>query len=186
MGVWSDITFNERGKKVFSPFDSKRVQPASYDMTLGNNVLIFNEINVYYDLANRMYRDILTGEELSPWKKIRFSKEKPFILKPNQFALGTTFETINVPLDVLGRFEGKSSLARVGLMVHITAGYIDPGFKGQITLEFKNISECDIEMIPGIPIGQISIHTMDQKVSRGYGEYGNHYQNQKGTTPAKK
>lgn len=71
-------------------------------------------------------------------------------------------------------------------MVHITAGYIDPGFKGQITLEFKNISECDIEMIPGIPIGQISIHTMDQKVSRGYGEYGNHYQNQKGTTPAKK
>lgn len=184
MSVWNDRQFKTHGAEMFSPFDVSRIQPASYDMILGDDFAIQRDENdIYYDVANRLYRNRRTNQIVDPWVKVKASANNPFVLKPNQFALGTTVEYIKIPMNVMGRVEGKSSLGRIGLMVHVTAGYVDPGFEGQITLEFKNISSYDIQLVPGVPIGQISIHSMDSPAEKPYGSCGNHYQKQIGATP---
>jgi dCTP deaminase len=186
MAVWSDTTLRARGAEIFSPFDPARVQPASYDMTLGDSFLVQAlDGDVYYDLESRSYRIYGSGEAANPWETVKLDDDRSFVLRPNEFALGTTAEVVKIPHDAVGRTEGKSSLGRIGLIVHVTAGYIDPGFEGQITLEFKNISSYDIVLTPGVPIGQLSIHQMDSPAEKPYGSCGNHYQNQRGATPSR-
>lgn len=186
MSVWSDKSLRLRGAEVFEPFDLTKIQPASYDMVLGDDFLIqAADADIYYDLQTRRYINKETGQTVEPWMNIKASKRHPFILKPNEFALGTTLEKVKIPRDTMARFEGKSSLGRIGLIVHVTAGYVDPGFEGQITLEFKNISKYDIQLVPGVPIGQLSLHWMDAPVEKKYGECGNHYQGQVGATAPK-
>lgn len=184
MSVWNDKKFIEKNEEIILPFKEQQVQPASYDFTLGDSFAILNtDISYYYDMKTREYRSSLTNEIINPWLQLHKTKENPFILHPNQFALGTTIEYFKIPTNVMARVEGKSSWGRVGLMVHVTAGYVDPGFEGQITLEFKNITNHDIILTPGIPIGQISIHTMEESPIKPYGERGNRYNRQTGATP---
>ena len=186
MAVWNDKDFLKEGGSVFSPFNPEQIQPASYDLTLGNSFAILPEhSNFFYDLKTRSYYSNMTGEIIAPWQNFILPEGEKFILAPNHFALGTTTEYVKIPADVIGRVEGKSSLGRIGLMVHVTAGYIDPGFHGQITMEFKNISPYPIYLSTGSPIGQISIHKLSEAPTKLYGECGNHYQNQIGATPPK-
>jgi dCTP deaminase len=109
-----------------------------------------------------------------------------FILHPGQFALGTTLERIAVPNDILGKLEGKSTLGRLGLMIHSTAGYVDPGWDGELTLELSNVATLPIMLRPGMRIGQMSFERMTSPVERPYGsaELGSHYQGQRGATPS--
>ena len=117
-------------------------------------------------------------------EQIVVGADDAFVLHPGQFALGTTLERIAVPDDVLGKLEGKSSLGRLGLMIHSTAGYIDPGWDGQITLELSNVASLPILLRPGMRIGQISFERMSSPVDLPYGspELGSHYQGQTGAT----
>ena len=139
------------------PFNFEQVQPASYDLTLDNE-LIINDLK---------YKDI----EL-------------YILRPGTFVLGSTVEKVTIPVDLLGRVDGKSTLARKGVMIHFTAGYIDPGFCGNITLEIINLGHEAVELEYGMSIAQISYDIMYSIPMLSYGKRDNHYQNQSGVTPA--
>lgn len=148
----------ESGELVIDPYNPSLLQPASLDVRLGN----------------RFRR--LTLEELGPGTGY---------LHPNTLILGHTLETIKVPNDLTVRVEGKSTWGRRGLLVHLTAGFVDPGFHGQITLELLNVSVLPIELVPGTPIAQLSFHRLSSPARRPYGSegLGSHYQGQMGPTP---
>ena len=136
------------GRIVLEPFDEHLIQPASIDVRLGRDFRVFrNSSHVFID--PQTHQPDLT-------EQIVVGADDAFVLHPGQFALGTTLERIAVPDDVLGKLEGKSSLGRLGLMIHSTAGYIDPGWDGQITLELSNVASLPILLRPGMRIGQIS------------------------------
>lgn len=112
--------------------------------------------------------------------------EKGWVIYPGAFTLGTTLERVRLPNDLVGRVEGRSTYGRLGLLVHVSAGFIDPGFEGQITLEFKNVSDHSIALTRGVRISQIAFFQMTSPAERPYGaERGSHYQGQVGTTGAK-
>lgn len=161
------------------PFDPAAVQPSSIDLRVDNQFRVFrNSRYPYIDVK-------LPQEDLTELIEVR--PDEPFILHPGEFALGSTLERVTLPDDLVARLEGKSSLGRLGLLIHSTAGFIDPGFDGHITLELSNVSKLPITIYPNMRIGQISFLRTTTPVERPYGsrELGSRYQAQRGPTPSR-
>lgn len=170
-------THLEEGESLIVPFDVARVQPASYELTLGRGAKYFNPIYEEAIMSPTFVPDDMYIQDDDP--------TGDFIgIGKGEFVLVTTQETVNIPDYLAARVEGKSSLGRLGLMVHVTAGYIDPGFSGQITLELVNLSPIH-QMLPiGMKIGQLSFVELTNPAQRPYGspELGSRYQNQEGVS----
>ncbi len=160
---------------LITPFREKQLQPASYDLRLGDLVQTLPKIDASFE----NYQD----RNMDYVRNITGLIELPYGLKPKEFVLGTTMETLDIPKYLAAKFEGKSTLGRMGLMTHITAGFIDPGFHGELTLELYNVSENVVLLKPGMRIGQVAFMSLDKPCEYGYDETGN-YQNQKGPTTA--
>lgn len=158
---------NKRGL-VIEPFHNDQLQPASYDVRLGEQFKIPRTNTLNDDVA------ITPGEDQKLiWLDFKASKpDEGFILEPGEFILGTTIEYFEIPEFMVARFEGKSTLGRSGLMTHVTAGFIDPGYRGRITLELKNVNTVPIRLILGMRIGQVSFSIVDGTVLRPYGSDG--------------
>ncbi len=180
--VLSDKTIREQmkaGRIVVQPFDEKDLQPASVDLHIDRRLLAFrNSTEPYIDLRKPM-------TDLT--EVIEIPDERPFILHPGEFILGSTLEHIEIPDDVVARLEGKSSLGRIGLLIHSTAGYVDPGWKGHLTLELTNVSRLPVTLYYGMRIGQISFQMMTTPVERPYGSksLGSRYQGQQDPTASR-
>lgn len=169
------------GQIGVSPFTPEHVQPASLDLTLGSsfwiqrlgNREIVDPWDADHDPAKFGYR-----VEVRP-------EDNGFVLEPMHFVLGTTVESIKLPADILARVDGRSSIGRLGIMVHSTAGFIDPGFEGQITLELSNVSRYPVRLYPGKRICQICFTRMEVPAERPYGPARNSkYQGQVGPQPS--
>ena len=167
--------------ELISPFNKQHLQPASYDVTLDQYLVTFESTDdgSYIDGSTREYVDVRTRSH-----KI---KEKEFLLQPGDFILGSTIEKVQIPDNIAARFEGKSSLGRIGLSTHVTAGFIDPGFRGNITLEIHNVNRVPIKLCYGMRIGQLCFFKLGSVSERSYGslELGSHYQDQTGVTEAR-
>ncbi len=182
MSVLSDRTISKliaAGRLRIEPFFEAHVQPSSVDVRLGRHFRIFQHSR-YTHIDVREPQPDLT-------QSIAVEENEPFVLHPGEFALGTTLERVGLPDDLVGRLEGKSSLGRLGLIIHSTAGYIDPGFSGTITLELSNVAKLPIPLYPGMFIGQISFLTLTTPVERPYGfpGLGSKYQDQDKPTESK-
>lgn len=166
------------GRIVLDPFDLVDLQPASIDVHLGEGFRVFQNSR-YPFIDPKVDQPELT-------ELITASVAEPFVLHPGEFVLGSTLEKVTLPHDILGRLEGKSTLGRIGLLIHSTAGYVDPGWVGYLTLELSNVANLPILLTPGMKIGQIAFERLSTPVDRPYGhpELGSHYQNQEGPTPS--
>ena len=165
---------------VIEPTNLLDIQPASVDILLDQKILIFDYPNIpYIDTRNLAELNIT-----SAWVQ---KNDEPFMLHPGEFVLGCTLEHIEIPNDLVARIEGKSSLGRIGLLIHSTAGYVDPGWTGRLTLELSNISRLPMALYPGMKIGQISFSQMTSPAERPYGTpgLGSHYQGQNEATPSR-
>jgi dCTP deaminase len=165
--VLSDRTIREQlaaGRLVIDPFEDGLVQPSSVDVRVASQFRVFrNNRRPYIDV--RQPSDDLTDV-------VEIAEDEPFILHPGEFVLGSTLERVELPDDLVARLEGKSSLGRLGLLIHSTAGYIDPGFEGTITLELSNVARLPISIWSGMAIGQISFLQMTTPVDSPYrGKY---------------
>ncbi len=162
---------HEAERLIIDPLDHSRIQPASVDLILGNRFILI-------DADERIMGRVNQGEAL-------IEDNQPFWVSPGDFLLATTKETVTIPGDLVGRVEGKSSLGRKGIVVHQTAGFIDPGFSGQITLEIVCVYPVPVSIRPGMAICQIAFQMLKTPCIRPYGPArGSHYQGQKGPTPA--
>lgn len=180
--VLSDHTIKEemaKGRIVIRPLGEGCVQPASVDLHLDRNILIFRNNRVPY-IDVRKTNDRLTD-------MVTMADDDPFMLHPGEFVLGSTLEHVEVPDDLVARLEGKSSLGRIGLLIHSTAGYVDPGWKGHLTLELSNVSSLPITLYHRMKIGQISYLRLTTPADLLYGsaELGSKYQNQQDPTASK-
>jgi dCTP deaminase len=167
------------GRIVIDPCDPDDIQPSSVDLHLGEDFQVFrNSRYPYIDPAR---------EQPGLTERVTASVEEPFVLHPGEFVLGTTVERIALPDDIVGRLEGKSSLGRLGLLIHSTAGYVDPGWDGRLTLELSNVANLPILLVPGMEIGQISFAQMTSAVDRPYGHpgLGSKYLGQDSATPSR-
>lgn len=184
----STIKFKSQYKNLIVPFNESQLQPCSYDLTLDKGLLTFEFESEEYPIGSYITAYDKQIHNIK-YRSIDLSKLKDeiYVLQPNQFIIASTQETVNMPDDVAGRFEGKSSLGRLGLTTHVTAGFIDAGFSGQITLEMKNENRFPIWIKRGMKIGQICFFKMNRHASHPYGSegLGSHYNNQKGPTPAR-
>ena len=173
--VLSDRSIREalgEGRIVIDPVDPEDIQPASVDLHLDRQILVFsNHQQPYIDVKKSL-------ESLS--ELVEIEKDKPFILHPGDFVLGSTVEHIELPDNLVARLEGKSSLGRIGLVIHSTAGFVDPGWKGNLTLELSNLARLPITLYYGMKIGQISFLTLTTPADRLYGSesLGSKYQGQ--------
>ncbi|MSO41374.1 MAG: dCTP deaminase [Solirubrobacterales bacterium] len=173
--VLSDRTIKEEiaaGRIVFDPYEESLVQPSSVDVRVDSKFRVFNNSRYpYIDVRQPM-------EDLT--ELVTVEESQPFILHPGEFVLGQTLERVQLPGDLVARLEGKSSLGRLGLVIHSTAGFVDPGFAGNLTLELSNLATLPITIFHGMPIGQISFMRMDGVVEHPYGcrEAGSKYQGQ--------
>jgi dCTP deaminase len=163
--ILSDGTIREliaAGTLVIDPIVDAQIQPASVDVRLGADFLVFRNHTVeVIDPFNRP-ADLM--------ERVQVPEGEAFILHPGEFVLGTTVEAIGLPDDLVARVEGKSSLGRLGLLIHATAGFVDPGWtRGQITLELSNVATLPIKLWPGMRIGQLSFHRLDKAAERPYG-----------------
>lgn len=168
-----------KGRITIDPLDPDDIQPSSVDLHLGGDFQVFrNSRYPYIDPAR---------EQPGLTERVTASVEEPFVLHPGEFVLGTTTERIGLPDDLVGRLEGKSSLGRLGLLIHSTAGYVDPGWDGRLTLELSNVANLPILLVPGMKIGQVSFAQMTTGVDRPYGhpELGSKYLGQESATPSK-
>lgn len=178
----SDRTIKEElanGRIVIEPLDPSCIQPSSVDLHVGNYFRVFR---------NHTARVIDVKEDQSGMTElVEINDEEVFMLHPGEFVLGSTRERIGIPDDLVGRLEGKSSLGRLGLLIHSTAGFVDAGFNGNITLELSNVANLPITVYPGMKIGQISFLRMTTKADVPYGSeaMGSKYQGQKGPTPSR-
>lgn len=161
------------------PCDPSDIQPSSVDLHLGDDFQVFRNSRYPYIDPSR--------EQPGLTERVSATREEPFVLHPGEFALGTTVERITLPADIVGRLEGKSSLGRLGLLIHSTAGYVDPGWEGRLTLELSNVANLPILLTPGMKIGQISFSQMTTEVDRPYGhpDLGSKYQGQSTATPSR-
>lgn len=180
--ILSDRTIKEAvasGRIVVTPYDASLVQPASIDIRLAHQFRVFR--NYRYSCIDPRERQ----EELT--ELIEVGSDEPFIVHPGEFILGNTVERVTLDNDIVARLEGKSSLGRLGLIVHATAGYIDPGFDGNITLELSNVANLPIKLYPGMKIGQISFFAMSSPADRPYGhpELGSKYKGQSAPTASR-
>lgn len=162
-----------KGDLVIEPFEADCVQPSTYDVHLSSQFRIFS-------IHKETVIDI--REKQSITELIDVGNEGKFVLHPGEFVLGSTLERIEVPVDIAVKLDGKSSLGRLGLVIHSTAGYIDPGFKGYVTFQMSNNNRLPIVLYAGMKMGQLIFFKMSSEVERPYGTAGNKYQNQKGPT----
>jgi dCTP deaminase len=175
MSVLSDRDIRaaiEAGEIVVRPFDPADVQPSSIDLHLDRRFRVFRN-NRYPYIDVRKEQPDLT-------EIVTVENDEPFILHPGEFVLGQTLEWTELPVDLVARLEGRSSLGRLGLLIHSTAGYVDPGWKGNLTLELSNVANLPIALYFGMKIGQISFSRMSSPVERPYGskDLGSKYQGQ--------
>jgi len=175
-----DILAEIDAKRVqLDPFDAAMVQPSSVDVRLDRFFRVFE---------NHKYPHIDPAEEQPDLTRlVEPDAEEPFILHPGEFVLGSTYELVSLPDDVAARLEGKSSLGRLGLLTHSTAGFIDPGFSGHVTLELSNVATLPIKLWPGMKIGQLCFFRLSSPAEHPYGsaKYGSRYQGQRGPTPSR-
>jgi dCTP deaminase len=167
------------GRILIEPFDEALVQPSSVDVRVDRKFRVFhNARHPYIDVRKPM--DDLT-------ELVEIPDDEPFVLHPGEFVLGQTLETITLPNDIVARLEGKSSLGRLGLLIHSTAGFVDPSWEGNLTLELSNVANLPITIYYGMPIGQISFMRMDAPVEHPYGaaEVRSKYQGQDEPTPSR-
>ena len=158
---------------MIKPFNKECVQPSTVDLHLAETFRVFHSHQTkFIDLR----------EKFALTEEVRVNKKDGFVLHPNEFILGSTKEYFEIPNDLAGKLEGKSSLGRLGLVIHATAGYIDPGFKGQITFEMSNMNTVPMVLYPDMKVAQICFFVMSQAVERPYGTAGNKYQGQMGPT----
>ena len=160
------------GEVRIDPYDARDLQPSSVDLHLDRSFRVFRN-NRYAFIDVRSPQPDLT-------ELLRVDDDEPFILHPGEFVLGQTVEWVELPNDLVARLEGKSSLGRLGLLIHSTAGYVDPGWRGNLTLELSNVANLPIALYFGMRIGQISFFRMSSPVDRPYGsaELGSKYQGQ--------
>ena len=158
------------------PFDEAMIQPSSVDVRLDKFFRVF-ENHKYSVIDPSTEQAELTREVIS-------EGDEPFILHPGEFVLASTYEVITLPDDIAGRLEGKSSLGRLGLLTHSTAGFIDPGFSGHITLELSTVANLPVKLFPGMKIGQLCLIKLSSPAEHPYGseKYGSRYQGQRGPT----
>ena len=169
----------ESGRLLLDPFDVEMVQPSSIDVRLDRFFRVFNNTR-YTHIDPAQQQDDLTSLVETP-------EGEPFVLHPGEFVLGSTYEMVTLPDDLAGRLEGKSSLGRLGLLTHSTAGFIDPGFNGHITLELSNVANLPITLHPGMKIGQLCLFKLSSPAEHPYGskQAGSRYQGQRGPTPSR-
>ena len=178
--VLSDRTIRaeiEAGRIEIDPFDPDLVQPSSIDVRVDRRFRVFHNARYpYIDVRQPM-------EDLT--ELVEVAEDEPFILHPGEFVLGQTLEHVTLPDDLVARLEGKSSLGRLGLLIHSTAGYVDPGWDGFLTLELSNVANLPITIYPGMKIGQISFFRLTTPAAMPYGSAGNKYQGQHGPTASR-
>ena len=175
-----DIRAQIESKRVgVEPFAESMIQPSSVDVRLDKFFRVFE--NHKYEVID----PALEQPELT--REIIAEDGEAFILHPGEFVLASTYEVITLPDDIAGRLEGKSSLGRLGLLTHSTAGFIDPGFSGHITLELSNVANLPVKLYPGMKIGQLCLIKLSSAAEHPYGsaQYLNRYQGQRGPTPSR-
>jgi dCTP deaminase len=167
------------GRLVLAPYDAGLIQPSSVDMRLDRYFRVFDN-SKYTHIDPAVQQDELTT-------LVEPHGDDPFVLHPGEFVLGSTLEVVTLPDDLAGRLEGKSSLGRLGLLTHSTAGWIDPGFTGHITLELSNVANLPITLWSGMKIGQLCLFRLATPAEHPYGSerYGSRYQGQRGPTPSR-
>ncbi|MDH6111757.1 dCTP deaminase [Kitasatospora sp. MAP12-15] len=169
----------DKGRVAIDPFDPSMVQPSSIDVRLDRFFRVFE---------NHRYPHIDPSEEQPDLTRlVEPEGDEAFILHPGEFVLASTLEVISLPDDVASRLEGKSSLGRLGLLTHSTAGFIDPGFSGHVTLELSNVATLPIKLYPGMKIGQLCLFRLSSPSEHPYGSarYGSRYQGQRGPTASR-
>jgi dCTP deaminase len=164
------------GRIVIDPFTPESIQPSSVDLHLDRRFRVFRN-NRYPYIDVRQEQPELT-------ELLEISGDEPFVLHPGEFVLGSTLERVALPDDLVSRLEGKSSLGRLGLLIHSTAGYVDPGWDGNLTLELSNVANLPIALYQGMKIGQISFQRLSSPVEIGYGDerIGSKYRGQRDPT----
>ena len=178
--ILSDRTIREEiegGRIVIDPFDPASIQPSSIDLHVDAEFRVFRNNRYPFIDVKEAQQDLTELVEVKP--------DEPFILHPGEFVLGSTLERVALPDDLVARLEGKSSLGRLGLLIHSTAGYVDPGWDGYLTLELSNVANLPITIYPGMKIGQISFFRLTTAADAPYGAAGNKYQGQRGPTASR-
>jgi dCTP deaminase len=180
--ILSDRSLREAiaaGRLVIDPLDDDAIQPSSIDVRLDNRFRVFYTARHPYIDVKQPMDDLTELVEVKP--------DDAFILHPGEFVLGSSLEEVGIPADLAARLEGKSSLGRLGLMTHSTAGFLDPGFVGHVTLELSNVANLPITLYPGMRIGQIAVFQLTTAAERPYGSrgVGSKYQGQRGPTPSR-
>jgi dCTP deaminase len=167
------------GRIQLEPYDAAMVQPASVDIRLDRFFRTFENHKYQFIDPAQEQEDLTRAVEVAP--------DEPFILHPGEFVLGSTYEVVTLPDDIAARVEGKSSLGRLGLLTHATAGFVDPGFSGHVTLELSNVANLPVTLWPGMKIGQLCFIKMSSASEHPYGSgvYGSRYQNQRGPTASR-
>ena len=182
--ILSDRTIREQldsGRIVIEPLGPNSLQPSSVDLRLDRFFRVFkNHTMGHIDVKQNL-------EELTELVEVADDSDEPFILHPGEFVLGSTLERVAVPDDLVARLEGKSSLGRLGLLIHSTAGFVDAGFDGQLTLELSNVANLPITLYPGMKIGQISFQQMTTAAETPYGSGAlkSKYKHQQGPMPSR-
>nr|WP_221443205.1 dCTP deaminase [Nocardiopsis algeriensis] len=169
----------DAGRVRLDPFDPGLVQPSSIDVRLDRFFRVF-ENHKYPHIDPSVEQPDLT-------RLVEADADEAFILHPGEFVLASTYEAVTLPDDIASRLEGKSSLGRLGLLTHSTAGFIDPGFSGHVTLELSNVATLPIKLYPGMRIGQLCMFRLSSPAEHSYGSavYGSRYQGQRGPTPSR-
>ena len=180
--IFSDRSIKEAidtGRIEIDPYEASFVQPSSVDLRVDRVFRVF-ENHKYQHIDPRTHQPELT-------KEVEVKPDGHFVLHPGEFVLGSTFERVRLATDIVARLEGKSSLGRLGLLIHSTAGFVDPGFDGYLTLELANVANLPITIYPEMKIGQISFYQMSTDADHPYGsgEAGSKYQGQRGPTASR-
>jgi dCTP deaminase len=175
-----DILAEIDAKRIgVEPYDPAMIQPSSIDIRLDRFFRVFE---------NHRYPHIDPAtEQQDLTREVEPEGDEPFILHPGEFVLGSTYEVCSLPDDIAARVEGKSSLGRLGLLTHATAGFVDPGFSGHVTLELANVATLPIKLYPGMKIGQLCFFRLSSPAEHPYGsaKYGSRYQGQRGPTASR-
>ena len=167
------------GRVALDPYDASMIQPSSIDVRLDKFFRVFD---------NHKYAAIDPAvEQPDLTRLVEVGRQEPFVLHPGEFVLGSTYESVSLPDDVAARLEGKSSLGRLGLLTHSTAGFIDPGFEGYVTLELSNTATLPINLWPGMKIGQLCFFRLSSPAENPYGsaKYASRYRGQRGPTASR-
>src|SRR6266705_6431053 len=180
--VLSDRTiarYLEEGRIEIDPYDEALLQPSSVDVRVDRFFRVFHNSRYPYIDVREQQEDLT--------ELVEVDDDRPFMLHPGEFVLGSTLERVHLPDDLVARLDGKSSLGRLGLLIHSTAGFIDPGWDGHVTLELSNVAKLPITIYPEMKIGQISFMQLTEPAAAPYGSdgLGSKYQGQRGPTPSR-